>query len=368
VGQGLQNTINEQLGSLGGNTITISPGYSKASGQGGPGGGPPGLGTVSSNATLGRNDVQALKGIPEIAYIDTNIQGSADVIYMDKSAKISITGVDQSVWSYVTTASVSKGRLLGPADQNVVVIGYGLANDYFSNPIEVNKAITIEGKSFRVVGILEDSSSSNNAIYMPIQSAYSILADKTKDKYDSITVVAKDGTDIDSLVAKIEKKLDAVRHVNTENDKDFTVTSMKQIQNSISSISSTLTLFLGGIAAISLTVGAVGIANTMFTAVLEKTKEIGIMKAIGARNRDILLIFLFNAGVVGIIGGIIGVTVGVLASSLITILLGGALKTAVSPEMILLALSVSLFVGIVAGLVPAYQGSKLKPVDALRYE
>jgi putative ABC transport system permease protein len=378
IGNGMEAGINDELSGLGGNIITITPGYSKASGMGMPGHeSSSGSGSVSeSDAILGRNDVQALKSIPELEYIDTNIKDSADVYYFGKSAQLTVTGVDQSVWSYVTTLEILEGRLLDPADQNVVVIGYDLSRNYFDEPIGINKILTIEEKSFKVVGILDESSgigSNGLSIYMPLQSAYQVLDDKTNNEYDSITVIAKDSADIDSVVAKIEKKLDIVRHVNTIDDKDYTVTSMKQILEQISSVTGMITLFLGFVAGISLLVGAVGIANTMFTAVLEKTKEIGIMKAIGARNKDIMLIFLFNSGLVGIIGGIIGVFFGIVASYL----LGGGLmstprgdpiETVVSLQIVVLALFISVIVGISAGMIPAYQGSKLKPVDALRYE
>jgi putative ABC transport system permease protein len=378
IGNGMEAGINEELSGLGGNIITITPGYSKASDMGMPGQRPPsGSRSVSdSDAILGRNDVQALKSIPELEYIDTNIEGNANIYYFGKSAQLSVTGVDQSVWSYVTTLEILEGRLLDPADQNVVVIGYDLSRNYFDEPIGINKVLTIEEKSFKVVGILDEGtgkSSNGLSIYMPLQSAYQVLDDKTKNEYDSITVIAKDSTDIDSVVAKIEKKLDIVRHVNTIDDKDYTVISMKQILEQISSVIGLITLFLGFVAGISLFVGAVGIANTMFTAVLEKTKEIGIMKAIGARNKDIMLIFLFYSGIIGIIGGIIGVFFGIVASYL----LGGGLfstprgdpiDTVVSLQIVLLALFISVVVGILAGMIPAYQGSKLKPVDALRYE
>ncbi len=378
IGNGMEAGINDELSGLGGNIITITPGYSKASGMGIPGhGSSSGSGSVSeSDAILGRNDVQALKSIPELEYIDTNIKDSADVYYFGKSAQLTVTGVDQSVWSDVTTLEILEGRLLDPADQNVVVIGYDLSRNYFDEPIGINKILTIEEKSFKVVGILDESSgtSSNGlSIYMPLQSAYQVLDDKTNNEYDSITVIAKDSADIDSVVTKIEKKLDIVRHVNTIDDKDYTVTSMKQILEQISSVTGMITLFLGFVAGISLLVGAVGIANTMFTAVLEKTKEIGIMKAIGARNKDIMLIFLFNSGLVGIIGGIIGVFFGIVASyllggGLMSTPRGDSIETVVSLQIVVLALFISVVVGISAGMIPAYQGSKLKPVDALRYE
>ena len=225
------------------------------------------------------------------------------------------------------------------------------------------------------MGILEESSgfsSSDNAIYMPLQSAYQVLDDKTTDEYDSITLLVDDESDVDEIVDKVESKLNTVRHVHKIDDKDFTVTSMKQIYEQISSITSTVTLFLGLIATIALVVGAVGITNTMFTAVLEKTKEIGIMKAIGAKNKDILLIFLFHAGVVGLVGGILGVLFGIGISSLLSGVVstpnGANVKTVVTINIVLLSLSISLLAGLIAGFIPAYQGSKLKPVDALRYE
>jgi len=373
IGEGMQASVSEDLGSLGGNTIEITSGYSKATSQRGPSGFGSKVGQTTDS--LGTKEVQALKSIRGIDYIDTNIKGHVEVYYLGGSADLSLTGVNQKFWSYVTTSSLEDGRMLDSADQNVVVIGYKIATKYFDDPIGINKVITIEDSSFRVVGILEESSgfgSSDNSIYMPLQSAYQVLDDKTTDEYDSITLLVDDESDIDEIVGKVESKLNIVRHVHTIDDKDFTVTSMKQIYEQISSITGTVTLFLGLIATISLIVGAVGIANTMFTAVLEKTKEIGIMKSIGAKNKDILWIFLFHAGVVGLIGGLIGVLFGIGISSILSGVVstpdGAAVQTVVSINTVLLALSISLLAGLIAGFVPAYQGSKLKPVDALRYE
>ena len=162
-----------------------------------------------------------------------------------------------------------------------------------------------------------------------------------------------------------------IRHV-TEKTKDFSVSSNKQTQEMIAEFMSSMTMFLTAIAGVSLLVGAVGIANTMFTSVLEKTKEIGIMKAIGAKNKDIMTIFLFNAGLIGLVGGVIGVIFGIILSSLMPIMMSGmgrlGSETVVSINSIILSLSVSIIIGMIAGVIPAYQGSKLKPVDALRYE
>jgi putative ABC transport system permease protein len=134
-----------------------------------------------------------------------------------------------------------------------------------------------------------------------------------------------------------------------------------------------MTMFLAAIAAVSLLVGAVGIANTMFTTVLEKTKEIGIMKAIGAKNHDIMMIFLMNSALVGMVGGVIGLVIGFIASTMVTLpMMGGRMMngagSVVSPQLLLFALSIAVGIGVLAGAIPAYRASKLKPVDALRYE
>jgi len=370
IGDGMQQTLNDSLGGLGGDIISISAGFSRGEHTFEMRGGA--QQATDKEIILSRTDLQALKGISEIALIDTNIGGSVKVTYLGKTGSVSLTGVDQKVWSQITTVKIKEGRMLDSADQNVVVIGGRLANSYFSQPVGINKMITIGGNAFRVVGILDDES---NKVYMPIQMAYQIIADKKNDVYDTIVVKIKDENQLDIAIAKIENQLMIERHV-ASSKKDFSVTSSKQMQETRANMMSSVNAFLLAIAAVSLIVGAVGIANTMFTSVLEKTKEIGIMKAIGAKNKDILLIFLLNSAFIGLIGGIIGIMVGMVLSGLLPSLMGstmpftgrGGLITFVSLNSILMALSVSVGVGIIAGIIPAYQASKLKPVDALRYE
>ena len=376
IGAGLEQDITSQLGGMGADLLTITPGFSTASGfshRMPSGGGSANAATATEEeVVLDRTDVQVLKGIPEILLINTEIRGSAEVYYLGKRGSVTLTGVDQKVWAQITTLEIRDGRILGPADQNVIVIGGRLADDYFGKPLGINKMITIEGGSFRVVGILDDRSTN---IYMPIQMAYQVLDDKETDIYDSIIVKIKDEGEVDYVIETIEQKLMMTRHV-TEKDRDFTISSSKQMEEMRSEMVSSLTTFLTAIAAVALLVGAVGIANTMFTSVLEKTKEIGIMKALGARNKDILAIFLLNAFLIGLIGGIIGVILGYLLSSILPALMGGGGITGrvasagslVTIDSVLLSLSVAVGIGTLSGAIPAYQASKLKPVDALRYE
>jgi putative ABC transport system permease protein len=374
IGSGMQQSMTNQLGGLGGDLLTLTAGSSRGSSMFGPPGEGREGGSSSASATdeqpeLTKTDVQALKSIPEISLIDTQISGSVDVSYLGKTGTVRLTGVDQKVWSRITTSEVSEGRLLESTDQNVVVIGGRLSESYFGKVLGLNQMITIEGNVFRVVGILDDQSTS---IYMPINMGYQVLTDKDFGVYDSIIIKVTDETRLDEIINKTEKKLINVRHV-TAKTQDFSISSSAQMAATRSSMMTSMNNFLIAIAAVSLIVGAVGIANTMFTSVLEKTKEIGIMKAIGAKNRDIMTIFLMNAALIGLVGGFLGVIFGTILSAALPALMGETSMltrggTLVSVNSIIISMSVSVVIGILAGIVPAYQGSKLKPVDALRYE
>jgi putative ABC transport system permease protein len=372
IGDGMQAQVNSQLNALGGDLLTITAGESRGGGLfGREGGGPPGSSGGSKATTntiaLEKSDVQVLKGIPDILAIDTQIRGTVNISYLGKSGKVSLTGVDPAVWTQVSIIEIDEGRMLDAADQNVIVIGGQLASSYFDQPLGINKMLTIQGSQYRIVGILDDSSTS---IYMPIDLAARIITDKQADVYDTLIVKVRNEDELDASIAKINSRLMLFRHV-TNTTKDFQITSNKEMQATRAEMMSSMNAFLLAIAAVSLIVGAVGIANTMFTSVLEKTKEIGIMKAIGARNVDILRIFLFNAAFIGLVGGVIGIIFGIVLSGFLPALMGSvpfARSTLVSLNSVLLALAVSIGVGVLAGAIPAYQASKLKPVDALRYE
>jgi putative ABC transport system permease protein len=369
LGDSMQANVQSKLAEMDLTKISITPGYSKASSNM-PG--PPGMGGSSStDATLTDKDMRALQGLDSIQYKEGEISGSEKVKYLGQTATLSITGADPQVWKYMTTLKTTSGRLLEPADKSVAVIGSKVANEIFDHNIGINQVITINNKSVRVVGILKEEGmgGDDSKIYMPIDGAVDLITDAKKDVYDSITVKAKSEDQVDGLLEDIKKRLMISRHINQEKDRDFTLSASKSMASSVTEMTGTMTLFLGAIAAVSLLVGAVGIANTMFTSVLEKTKEIGTMKAIGAKNRDILMIFLFNSGMVGLVGGILGVMLGAIVSAGLQSMMGsmtagGGLSIALMVEGLLLAVSI----GVISGVVPAYRASKLKPVDALRYE
>jgi putative ABC transport system permease protein len=380
--QGAQKQLEERLGSLGADILTISPGLQRAAGGGfgGGDGGPPGTSSSSTSAeskNLTIKDIIVLKSISNIEYVMGQVSGEADVVYSSKTAKnTNVNGVDISVWKDITTEKLSSGRFLTNGDMYSVVIGQRIAEDMFGKEIPLNSKILIEGKSFNVVGILSEGST----IYMPINVARTILDDVGEEEFDSISVKIGDVTLANQTVTDITKKLMLSRGILKENKKDFTVTNPIAMQETMAATMSTMTLFLTAIAAISLFVGAIGIANTMFTSVLEKTREIGIMKAIGAKNKDIMSIFLLNSGLIGLVGGIGGIIVGSFVSTAISSYAGIGSSTGgrgmmnmfsssyVSIQLILGALLFSMLIGMIAGAIPAYRASKLNPVDALRYE
>ncbi|MBN1544897.1 ABC transporter permease [Candidatus Woesearchaeota archaeon] len=376
IGEGMKAEMEAQMSSMAGDILTLSAGYSRGTSMFGPPGGGrdggPGNGggarAEDEEVVVDKSDVQALKSIPEIFIISPQIRGTAEISYLGESGDVSVTGIDQKVWSQITTDELKEGRFLDSADKNVIVIGSRLAESFFDHPLGINQMLTIEGRSFRIVGILNDDSRS---IYMPIQAAYQIIDDKDIDVYDSITIKIADEEKLNETMEKIEKKLRNTRHV-TAKTQDFSLTSSKLMAQTRSEMMSTMSNFLLAIAAVSLIVGAVGVANTMFTSVLEKTKDIGIMKAIGARNRDIMTIFLLNSALIGLAGGLLGIVFGSMLSSALPALVGSTSMlrggTLVSLNSVLLAIAVSVGVGVIAGAIPAYKASKLKPVDALRYE
>jgi putative ABC transport system permease protein len=376
LGTGMQRSVESSLGGLGADIITVSPGASRAAGMFGGGmrvvgGMPSSSGEEAENLT--KKDVQAIKSVDNVELVQGTVSGRGEVYYLGETASASIEGVDPLVWSRITTSELESGRFLTTADYNAVVIGNRIAEDMFKQPLVINRMITIEDKSFKIVGILKESGGGfgggdDNRIYMPIEAARDILDDVGLNEFDSITVKVTDDELVEETMENIDERLMLLRHV-TERTKDYTITSSQSMQETVSEAMSSISLFLTAIAGVSLLVGAIGIANTMFTTVLEKTREIGIMKAIGARNRDIMMIFLMNSAMVGMVGGAIGIIAGSIAASFISFGEGRmSLSGLVTPELLALGMLIAVGIGVASGIIPAYRASKLRPVDALRYE
>lgn len=375
IGDGLQASVQKSLGSLGADLITVSPGYSRATGAGHEPG-PQGGGGVST-VNLTDKDMNVIKQVPGVIYVNGMVSGRSNMILGTETTSVSITGVDITVWRSIVTTELESGRYLQPGDSNAVVIGYSLAHDVFLQPITQNRPVTIGGKTFKVVGIFAQSGGfggTDNAVYMPADSARDVITSTVeRNHFTSITVKIADQNLADSVKADLEQKLMMSRHVNSRT-RDFTVTAFASIQQQISSVFQAITLFLGAIAAVSLLVGAVGIANTMFMSVMERTRQIGLLKSLGATDNEVMKLFLIESGLFGVVGGVIGVTTGILISVLISSIglqmmgPGGTMSTVVSPQLIIFALAFSIIVGVLSGVMPARAAAKMNPVDALRFE
>jgi putative ABC transport system permease protein len=376
---GAQQVITSQLGWLGADMLTVSPGFSRAQGFGGIGGFGGGGGTTESG-NLTTKDLEAIKSVPGIKAVDGIISDRLEITYLTQTSTVSVDGVDPLAWKEMTTMTLGSGRFLTPGDGNSVVLGYRIANTMFKQPVLLNSQIEIEGRPFRVVGMLQSSGGfggGDNTIYMPIDSARTVMTGLLSNQFSTIQVQVSDVNALNDTMNSMQSKLMLTRHVNS-NTKDFTITSSQSLQQSISSVMGTLSIFLAGIAAISLLVGAIGIANTMFMSVMERTKQIGILKALGTTNLEIMELFIMEAALVGLIGGLLGVFVGFIVSGMIgelgmsVISVGGRggnmSLSVITPELVGLTIGFSILIGIVSGLLPARRASKLQPTAALRYE
>ena len=380
LGSGMQQAISSQLGGLGADIVTVSPGFSRAFGMGfGERAGE----TATKNQNLTDRDMQIVKSVSGVQFVNGIVSGRATVSYLAESATVSVEGVDPLSWKEMTTSELDSGRYLMPGDANVVVVGNRIANGMFKQPLLLNAQISIGGKSFRIVGILKQSGGisamggGDSMIFMPTSAAREVIEDINANQFSSIQVKVADPDSAGEVAGSIEQRLMLSRHV-TNDTKDFTVTSAQAMQETVSSVMGTLTLFLSGIAAISLLVGAIGIANTMFMSVMERTRQIGTLKALGATNFEIMKLFLFESAMIGLIGGLMGVFVGFIASGTISELgirltgigarTGISSLTIITPQLVIFAIGFSVLIGIVSGLLPARRASKLQPVEALRYE
>ncbi len=336
--------------------------------------GPPGSGVSEK---LDEDDLDAIKRIGGIKAVSGRLIRVAKSEYKDEvvfsyAASIPQDDSRKVVIDAFNLEDFEDGRFLKKEDTYKVVLGYNFGyENIFEKNIKVGDKIDINDVGFEVVGILgkQGSFTTDGAMMINEEPMKEVL--EIDDELDLIAVQVADEKDIDRIASDIEKALRKTRDVE-EGREDFTIQTPEDTIESLNSILSIVQVVVVGIAAISLFVGGVGIMNTMYTSVLERTREIGVMKAIGARNHSIFSLFLVESGMLGMAGGAVGIFLGFLFAKIVEFIggafLGGNILRAHFPLWLIIgALAFSFFVGTIAGTLPAVQASRLKPVDALRY-
>jgi len=353
--QGLQDSIGTQFGRLGAQNILVTK-----KGLTGP---PIGVSGIT------QRDVDFIRGFSEFEFVLPGVFEPATLGFDGEKVSVLITATDADLSDKrieLIDVSFTDGRNLRSTSSGEVILGYTLSKETFDKEIVSNSRVKINDASFKVVGILEREGDNNVDSLVSMTREDADILFKRGDSINAINAKVKDGVNIDETASKVKRKLDRFR-----GEDDTEVQTAAQLQEQFRTITGIVGIIVVGIAAISLVVGGIGIANSMFTSVLERTREIGVMKSIGARNSEILSLFLLEAGIVGFFGGIIGVLFGIVISLGIQFgagLAGIEISVRINPWVIFSALFLAVLIGMISGLVPALQAARQKPVDALRYE
>lgn len=375
IGTGAQAMITSTFEEMGTNVLNVIPGSSE-------GGGMMGMGMAMHTPSLTLDDAKALERIRSVAAVVPVNENIIEVTAGSESKQVIIDGASpayQQVYNY----SLAAGQFI--SDRNVasrdmvLVLGSGVAKDLFGSDNPVGQRVKMKGQRFTVIGVLQPKGgammgfSLDDIVVTPITTFQTkLFTQRTaggEDAVQSISVQVASAEAMDDVRGEIEASL-RKRHGIAEDEKsDFSIISMDQILDMMQQVTGIFTIFLGAIASISLLVGSIGIMNIMLVSVTERTREIGIRKAVGAKRRDILLQFLVEAAMLSFVGGGIGIIGGWLLSILISqVDIGGiTLKAVVSPDTVILAVSVSVFIGLASGIYPAMRAARLNPIDALHY-
>jgi putative ABC transport system permease protein len=367
LGQGSQAAVSNQIQSLGANLLTVSPGSSRSGFvQGGQG----------SATTLTLADAEAISTsttATSIANVSPEYTKRAQVTANGKNTNTSITGV-RPIYSVIHKIDIADGQFITSVDDarqaKVAVVGPSVVSNLFPDNVNpIGQSIRISGQSFKIVGVTVSKGGSgflnqDDVIYVPLSTAQHVLFGATS--LSSISVEAKSADVMTLAQDEVGYILLAQHKIANPSNADFSIFSQNDILSTASSVTGTFTALLSGIAAISLVVGGIGIMNIMLVTVTERTREIGLRKALGAKKKNIIAQFLVESIILTFAGGVIGMIIGILASLLISKVVG--LPFTISVSSIALAIGVSGAIGIIFGWYPARRAANLQPIEALRYE
>jgi putative ABC transport system permease protein len=362
--QGFEAAINDQFAMMGENKVMVLPGsLTSAAGM-----------TSIMTRELTDKDLDVVKSVPLIDKAAGMSTRMALVKIGDEVKNTFVTGLptDWNILTMYSGVTLEKGRYFKSTDKYKVGVGWLYTQDTFvKKPVKVGDKIIVNGFTLEVIGIVSKigNPSDDSQIYIPLDSAKEIL--NSTGGYMIILAQTKMGADTAKVAEQVKEALRKDKGEKT-GEETFDVQTIDDLKRAYSSIIGLVEFVVIGIAAISLIVGGIGIMNSMYTSVLERTRDIGIMKAIGARNSDIVMIFLIEAGMFGLVGGALGVAGGLGLAKLVefyAIQTGVTLlKVSFQPVLIIGALMFSFLIGVISGVVPAFKAASLNPVEALRYE
>ncbi|NTW28570.1 MAG: FtsX-like permease family protein [Coriobacteriia bacterium] len=385
MGNGVQANINSQIGKLGTTNLTITPGgglgamssaTSQSSGQssGMGSGSASGGGFGGSTSTLSEKDLKSLADTtknPKIKAVTGTVSGSVLVTVGADQRRITVAGVAPAAFD-INLLSVEDGKLFDNADvtakNKVLVLGSKVAVDVYGTTSPIGREITIDGDVYEIIGVLSEKAESgfsnpNTQMFTPYSAA---MVTFKNGNFSTMIAQAVDEASVEEAKAEVQATLLANHGITDPKKADFSILSSKDLLSTVSSITGVLTSLLAGIAAISLVVGGIGIMNIMLVSVTERTREIGLRKAVGAKTSDILLQFIVEAFLLTLAGGVIGIFLGFLVGKVLSGFLG--FTPIVTMSAIALAVGVSSAVGLIFGIYPAAKAALLNPIDALRYE
>ena len=370
IGRGAQASILARIGTLGSDLITISPGAS--TGFGGV------RGAGGSVQTLTQEDAAAIsEQVSYISAVAPSYTSYLQLIVGGENMKPRVTGVTVE-YRDVQNLEIANGAFFTEYEYQrgakVVVLGAEVKETLFGDANPIGQQIRMGVNIVRVIGVLESKGatfgSSDEAILIPLTAMQQMVAQKRTAQGErmvsSIALTVSDEEYIEQVIGDITSLLHTRHRLGPNVDDDFSIRSMQEIAQAVTEATGTMTLLLGAIAAISLLVGGIGVMNIMLVSVLERTREIGIRKALGAREHDIWIQFLIEAAFLTLVGGIMGVMIGWLVAYLVNS--SGLITTVVTADIVILAVSVSVGIGLFFGFYPAWNASRLNPIEALRSE